>query len=68
MQLDDCCSAKQYEDAIEKLDVEYFVKQDILEYAGLLGMTEEQLKEQDKIKSKITKLVRSLVKHQPASQ
>jgi DNA-binding transcriptional ArsR family regulator len=68
MQLDDCCSAKQYEDAIEKLEVEYFVKQDILEYAGLLAMTEEQLKEQDKIKSKITKLVRSLVKHQPASQ
>jgi len=68
MQLDSCCSAKQYEDAIEKLDVEYFVKQDILEYAGLLAMSDGQLKEQDRIKAKITKLLRSLVKDMPANQ
>jgi DNA-binding transcriptional ArsR family regulator len=68
MQLDSCCSAKKYEDAIEKLDVEYFVKQDITEYAGLLAMTDDQLKEQDKIKAKITKMLRSLVKDKQASQ
>ncbi len=62
MQMDDCCSAKQYEDAIEKLDADYFVKQDVREYAGLLAMTEDQLKQQDKIKAKITKVIRSLVK------
>ncbi len=62
MQMDDCCSSKQYEDAIEKLDADYFVKQDVREYAGLLAMTEDQLKQQDKIKAKITKVIRSLVK------
>jgi len=68
MRLDDCCSIKQYEDAVEKLDVDYFVKHDVIEYAGLLAMTEEQLKQQDKIKSKITKLIRSLVKEKPTNQ
>jgi DNA-binding transcriptional ArsR family regulator len=61
MKLDDCCSAKQYEDAIEKLDVDFFVKQDVREYAGMLAMSEAQLKQQDKIKEKITALIRSLV-------
>ncbi len=62
MKLDDCCSAKKYEDAIEKLDIDFFAKQDVREYAGMLAMTEEELKQQDKIKEKITKLLRSLVK------
>ena len=68
MQLDDCCSAKQYEDSIEKLDADYFVKHDIIEYAGLLAMTEEQLKQQDRIKSNITELIRSLLKSQSTNQ
>ena len=62
MKLDDCCSARQYEDAIEKLDIDFFAKQDVREYAGMLAMTDEQLEQQDKIKAKITKLLRSLVK------
>ncbi len=62
LKLEDCCGAKQYEDAIEKLDVDLFAKHDVRDYAGLLSMTEEQLKEQDKIKNKFTKLLRSLVK------
>jgi len=68
MQLDDCCSAKQYEDSIEKLDVDYFVKHDIVEYAGLLAMTDKQLKQQEKIKSNITELLRSLLKNQSTNQ
>lgn len=68
MKLDDCCSAKKYEDAIEKLDVDFFVKQDVREYAGMLAMSESQLKQQDKLKEKITALIRSLVnKSKPES-
>ncbi len=62
MKLDDCCGAKEYEDAIDKLDIDFFAKQDVREYAGMLAMSEEQLKEQDKIKEKVTQLLRSLVK------
>ncbi len=62
LSLEDCCGAKEYEDAIEKLDVDLFTKHDVREYAGLLSMTEKELKEQDRIKAKITKLLRSLVK------
>jgi DNA-binding transcriptional ArsR family regulator len=62
LSLEDCCSAKEYEDAIEKLDVDLFTKHDVREYAGLLSMSEDALKEQDRIKAKITKLLRSLVK------
>lgn len=64
MKLEDCCGAKQYEDSIEKLDVDLFTKHDVREYAGLLSMTEEELKEQDRIKAKITRLMRSLIKEQ----
>ncbi len=64
MKLDDCCSCKQYEDAIEKLDVDFFAKQDVREYAGMLAMSDEDLKQQEKIKAKITKIMRSLVKPQ----
>ncbi len=62
LSLEDCCGAKQYEDAIEKLDVDLFTKHDVREYAGLLSMSAEALKEQDRIKARITKLLRSLVK------
>jgi DNA-binding transcriptional ArsR family regulator len=62
MKLDDCCGAKEYENAIEKLDVDFFAKQDVREYAGMLAMTEEELKQQDRIKTKIIKLLRSLAK------
>ncbi len=62
MKLDDCCGAKEYEDAIDKLDIDFFAQQDVREYAGMLAMSEEQLKEQDKIKEKVTQLLRSLVK------
>jgi DNA-binding transcriptional ArsR family regulator len=62
MKMDDCCRAKEYEDAIEKLDIDFFAKQDVREYAGMLAMSEEQLKEQNELKEKITAIVRSLVK------
>ncbi len=65
MQLDDCCTAKEYEDAIEKLEVDTFVKQDVHEYAGMLAMSDERLKQQNKIKEKMTALIRSLVKKRP---
>ena len=67
MKLDDCCSAKEYEDAISNLnEVDLFTKQDVREYASLLSMTEDQLREEDNIKRKFRKILRSLVKEDSA--
>ena len=62
MELEDCCTAKETEEAISKLDdVYYFVKQQVQEYAGLLSMTEEEFAKEDEIKSKFRKTLRSLL-------
>lgn len=62
MKQDECCSAKEYEEAISELgDVDLFTKQDVREYASLLSMSEEQIKEEDAIKRKFRKQLRSLV-------
>jgi DNA-binding transcriptional ArsR family regulator len=62
MSLEDCCSAKQYEDAIDKLDIDFFAKQDVREYAGRLAMSDQQLQQQDEIENKITALLRKVAK------
>lgn len=54
MELEECCGAKEYEDAISKLDdVDLFTKQEILGFAGILSMSTEKLATQDKIQKKI---------------
>jgi len=62
LELEDCCTAKETEDAISKLeDVDYFVKQQVQEYAGLLSMTDEELLKEDEIRGKFRKILRSLL-------
>jgi DNA-binding transcriptional ArsR family regulator len=66
MEKDHCCSAKQYEEAISKLeDVDLFTKQEVQEFASLIAMTEDQIKEQDKIQKQFRNLLRSLIIQDP---
>jgi DNA-binding transcriptional ArsR family regulator len=62
IELDNCCTAKETEDALSKLeDVDYFAKQEAREFAGLLSMTDEELAKEDQIKKKFRKTLRSLL-------
>jgi DNA-binding transcriptional ArsR family regulator len=57
----ECCSAKEYEEAVSKLeDLDLFTKEDVQEYAALLSMSDKQLEQQDEIDLKFRKLLRSL--------
>ena len=63
IELSDCCTCKDTEEAISKLeDVDYFTKQEIQEYSGLLSMSNQELNKRDQVKQKFTILLRSLVK------
>ena len=63
MKLQACCSAKEYEEEIAKLeDADFFVKQELQEYISILSMSEEELKKEDQIKKEFRELLRSLVK------
>jgi DNA-binding transcriptional ArsR family regulator len=63
MERSDCCGAKEFEEAIAKLeDLDLLTKEDVQEYAALLSMSDKQLEEQDKIDYKFRELLRSLVK------
>ena len=62
MKLQDCCSAKEYEEEIAKLeDVDFFVKQDLQEYASVLSMSDEKIKREDQLKREFRELLRSLI-------
>ena len=62
----ECCSAKEYEEAVSKLeDVDILTKEDIQEYAALLSMSDKQLEEHEEIDRKFRKLLRSLAKQKP---
>jgi len=62
MKLQDCCSAKEYEEEIAKLeDVDFFVKQDLQEYASILSMSDEKIKKEDQLKREFRELLRSLI-------
>jgi DNA-binding transcriptional ArsR family regulator len=66
MERAECCSAKEYEEAVAKLeDVDLFTKEDVQEYASLLSMSDKELEEQDEIDRKFRELLRSLVKQKP---
>lgn len=57
----DCCSAKEYEDAISKLkDLDLFTKQKVQEYAGILSMSDEEFATTDELRKKFRELLRSL--------
>ncbi len=62
MKLQDCCSAKEYEEEIAKLeDVDFFVKQDLQEYASVLSMSDEKIRKEDQLKREFRELLRSLI-------
>ena len=63
MEREECCSAKEYEEAVSKLeDADFFVKQGVQEYASILSITDEQFDKQDKINKKFRETLRSLVR------
>jgi DNA-binding transcriptional ArsR family regulator len=63
MEREECCSAKEYEEAVSQLkDADFFVKQGVQEYAGLLSMTDEQLEKRDEINRRFRQTLRSLCK------
>ena len=62
IELEDCCTAKETEEAISKLeDVDFFTKQDVQEYASLLSMTDEEFARQDQIKKKFRETLKSIL-------
>ncbi len=63
MEREECCHAKEYEDAVSKLkDADFFVKQGVQEYAALLSMTDDQMKKQDEINRRFRETLRSFTK------
>ncbi len=62
LQMENCCNAKEHEEAIAKLDLDLFTKQDVQEYAAMLSMSDKEMKEQDEIKIQFRNLLRALVK------
>jgi hypothetical protein len=63
MQMDDCCGAKDYEEAISKLeDLDLLTKETVQEYATLLSMSDEEMTKQCELKKNFRKALRSLVK------
>ena len=62
IELEDCCDCTGNEEAIAKLnDVDYFTKQEVQEYAGLLSMTDQELIQHDQVRKRFTELLRSIV-------
>ena len=62
LELEDCCTCKDVEEAIAKLDdVDYFTKQDVQEYSGLLSMTDKEMARRNEVQIKFRELLRSLL-------
>lgn len=58
----DCCSAKEYEDAVSKLDdIDFFTKQTVQEYAGILSMSDEEYAERNELRKKFRDLLKSML-------
>lgn len=62
MQQKDCCGIAEYEDAVSKLDdVDFFTKQNVQEYAGILSMSDKEFAIRDELRKKFRELLRSLL-------
>jgi len=59
---EECCHAKEHEETISNLDIDFFVKQGVQEYATILSMSDDELEKQDEIKRKFIEKLRSLIK------
>ncbi len=62
MEQKDCCGIAEYEDAVSKLDdIDFFTKQNVQEYAGILSMSDEEFVTRDELRKKFRDLLRSLL-------
>jgi DNA-binding transcriptional ArsR family regulator len=62
LEMNEYCACKELEEDISKLeDVDYFAKQDVQEYAGILSMSDKELANQRELKDKFQKILRSLL-------
>lgn len=58
----DCCGAKEFEDAISKLeDIDFLTKQKVQEYAGILSMSDEEFAKRNELRTKFRDLLTSLL-------
>jgi len=63
MEMSECCGAKEFEDALAKLDdVDPLTKMDAGEYAGILSASAKELAKEDELRKKFRDLLRSIVK------
>ncbi len=61
MEREKCCGAKEYDVAISNLkDIDLFVRQGVEEYAAIISMSDEQVKEQEAINRKFRNTLRAL--------
>lgn len=62
MEQKDCCGAEEFEDAVSKLeDLDFFTKQNVQEYAGILSMSDEDFTERNELRRKFRALLKSLL-------
>lgn len=62
IELEDCCTCRDVEEAIAKLDdVDYFTKQNVQEYSGLLSMTDKEMARRNQVQIEFRELLRSLI-------
>jgi len=62
MEQKDCCGIAEYEDAVSNLDdIDFFTKQNVQEYAGILSMSDEEFVIRDELRKKFRELLRSLL-------
>lgn len=58
----DCCGAEEFEDAVAKLeDIDFFTKQNVQEYAGILSMSDDEFAERNELRKKFRDLLKSLL-------
>ena len=63
MQTEECCGAKEYEEAVSKLDdIDLLTKQSVQEYATLVSMTDEDIAKQCDLRKNFRNALRTLVK------
>ena len=58
----DCCGAEEYEDAVSKLeDLDFLIRQNVQEYAGILSMSDGEFAERNELQKKFRDLLKSLL-------
>ena len=58
----DCCGEKEYEDAVSELeDLDFFTKQNVQEYAGILSMSDDEFATRNELRKRFRDLLKSLL-------